>query len=181
MLSSWYAPKLAGSRIVKNTRKYTLSPQYRLMHAEESQYRLMHAEEKITTSPEALGHAHWCSPFDTGPHMMISPPAPDTNQQMHTHVKLPIYAETCVHALSSRYWPTFKDAPSALNKCRKVPDYTHAQTNAGTLSALDTFKRMQPHPHSPQCVQTHAETSTQKYSFCHGLCITTNKPVRSFQ
>jgi hypothetical protein len=89
---------------------------------------------------------------------MISPPAPDTNQQMHAHAKLSIYAETCVHALSSRYWPTFKDAPSALKKCRNVPDCTHAQTNAGTLSALDTFKRMRPHPHSPQCVQTHAET-----------------------
>jgi hypothetical protein len=126
----------------------------------------------MTESPEALGHAHSCSAFDTGPHMMISPPAQDTNQQMHAQVKLSIYAETCVHALSSPYWPTFKDAPSALNKCRKVPDYTHAQTNAGTLSALDMFKRMQPHPHSTPCVQTHAETclalKRRKHTQIHG-------------
>ncbi len=70
----------------------------------------------MTESPEALGHAHSCSAFDTGPHMMISPPAPDTNQQMHAQAKLSIYAETCAHALSSPNWPTFKDAPSALNK-----------------------------------------------------------------
>ena len=104
---------------------------------------------------------------------------PNRNRHMQVHAKLLIQVETCVHTLSSWHWPTYKNIqrennlyytlnnqPSKMTwkifnqllidaeRCRKMPGSQHAQTHADTLSALDTFKSMQPHPQPSMCADT---------------------------
>jgi hypothetical protein len=111
----------------------------------------------MTESPGALGHAHSCSTFDTGPHMMISPPAPDTNWQMQVHAKLSINAETCVHALSSQYWPTYlkmiHQLPINAERCQTLNTRKHMLAHSPLLIRSNACS----HTLSPQCVQTHAK------------------------
>jgi hypothetical protein len=129
--------RIPGSRIVKthtNTCSALDTGQYMLRNHD---WIFMSAEIcRITLSS-------WCWPT----HNDTSRPDPDTNQHMQVHAKLLVHVETC----ERWYWPTFvfiyynKDSPSALDKCRKMQKDARLSTGANRLSALNTFKHMQPH------------------------------------
>ncbi len=127
----------------------------------------------MTESPEALRHAHSCSALDTGPHMMISSPGPDTKQHMQVHAKLLIHVETCVQS-------------SALNTGQHLKMIHQLSINAERCQTLNTHKHMQ--AHSPLLIRSNARSHTLsphliRADTCthalHSGCRQTNKDIRS--
>jgi hypothetical protein len=170
----------------ENTHQYMLSSRYGPTHAEESWLNL-HECWDMQNHAQLLMLAHTSIP-------RYKPTHAGTCQALDT-------CRSMCATLSSWYWPTFvfiyynKDSPSALDKCRKMQKDARLSTGANTLSALNTFKHMQPHSQpsmraytcwdmsSSQNAQTHADTRLIRADTCihalHSWYRQTNTDTRS--